>query len=46
MTNQKATSSLKATYVNVVAIFVPLAGSDQKVTVVAGDRQAVKVEAQ
>ena len=46
MTNQKATSSLKATYVNVVAIFVPLAGSDQKVTVAAGDRQAVKVEAQ
>ena len=46
MTNQTATSSLKATYVNVVAIFVPLAGSDQKVTVVAGDRQAVKVEAQ
>ncbi|KAB7791060.1 hypothetical protein F7D09_0416 [Bifidobacterium leontopitheci] len=41
----KATSSLVATYVNVVAIYVPLANSKEKATVVAADQQVVSVKA-
>lgn len=41
----KATSTMRVTYVNVVAIYVPPAGSDQKVTAVGAERQPIKVEA-
>lgn len=41
----KATSTMKATYVNVVALYVPPAKSGQKVQAVGAERQVVKVEA-
>jgi hypothetical protein len=36
---------MKVTYVNVVAMYVPPAGSHQKITAVGAERQPVKVEA-
>jgi hypothetical protein len=41
----KATSTLRVTYVNVVALYVPQAGAKQKITAVGAERQPVKVEA-
>lgn len=41
----KATSTMRVTYVNVVALYVPAADSGQKVTAVGAERQPVKVEA-
>ncbi|MUH60056.1 hypothetical protein [Bifidobacterium canis] len=41
----KATSTMRVTYVNVVALYVPSAKSNAKVTAVGAERQAVKVEA-
>lgn len=41
----KATSTIKVTYVNVIAMYVPPAGEGQKVSAVGAERQAVKVEA-
>lgn len=41
----KATSSLKATYTIVVAIYVPSKDSGKQITAVGADRQVVKVEA-
>ncbi|MFT8356766.1 MAG: hypothetical protein ABF780_01190 [Bifidobacterium aquikefiri] len=43
--NTKATSTIKVTYVNVVAMYVPPAGSGAKVSAVGAERQAIKVEA-
>lgn len=43
--NGTATSTMKVTYVNVVAMYVPPAGSHQKITAVGAERQPVKVEA-
>ncbi|WP_420829356.1 hypothetical protein [Bifidobacterium miconis] len=43
--NAKATSTLKATYVFVVAMYVPEANSGKQVTAVGADREVVKVEA-
>ncbi|NEG70328.1 hypothetical protein [Bifidobacterium choloepi] len=40
-----ATSTMKVTYVNVVALYVPPASSGDKVTAVGAERQAIKVEA-
>lgn len=41
----KATSTMKATYVNVIALYVPSEKSGLKVTAVGAERQVVKVEA-
>ncbi|MEE1295524.1 MAG: hypothetical protein UHD09_01425 [Bifidobacterium sp.] len=41
----KATSTIKVTYINVIAMYVPPAKSSEKVTAVGAERQAVKVEA-
>ena len=41
----KATSVMKTSYVNVIALYVPPAGSGQKITAVGSERQPVKVEA-
>ncbi len=43
--NGTATSTMKVTYVNVIALYVPPAGSHQKITAVGAERQPVKVEA-
>lgn len=39
------TSTMKVTYVNVVALYIPAKDSGQKVTAVGAERQPVKVEA-
>ena len=41
----QATSTMKTTYVNVVALYVPPANSDAKITAVGSERQPVRVEA-
>ncbi|MBT1173614.1 hypothetical protein JS528_09735 [Bifidobacterium sp. MA2] len=41
----KATSTMKVTYVNVIAMYIPPAGSHAKITAVGAERYAVKVEA-
>lgn len=41
----KATSTMRVTYVNVIAMYVPPANSGQKVTAVGAERQPIKVEA-
>ena len=44
----KATSTMKVTYVNVIALYVPPAGGTgdaAKITAVGAERYAVKVEA-
>ncbi|NEG55314.1 hypothetical protein GFD21_05935 [Bifidobacterium sp. SMA15] len=41
----KATSTMKVTYVNVIAMYIPPAGSNAKITAVGAERQPVKVEA-
>ncbi|WEV72266.1 hypothetical protein [Bifidobacterium sp. ESL0790] len=41
----KATSTMKVTYVNVVAFYVPPAQSGEKITAVGAERQPIKVEA-
>ena len=41
----QATSTMKTTYVNVVALYVPPANSGEKITAVGSERQPVKVEA-
>ena len=43
--NGKATSTMKTSYVNVIALYVPPANSGQKITAVGSERQPVKVEA-
>lgn len=43
--NGKATSTMKVTYVNVVAMYVPAASSSEKITAVGAERQPIKVEA-
>ena len=40
-----ATSTMKVTYVNVIAMYVPPADSGQQITAVGAERQPVKVEA-
>ena len=40
-----ATSTMKTTYVNVVALYIPQAGHGAKITAVGSERQPVKVEA-
>lgn len=41
-----ATSSMKVTYVNVVALFVPKSDTGEKIQAVGAERQPIKVEAQ
>ncbi|OZG48949.1 hypothetical protein [Bombiscardovia coagulans] len=41
----KPTSTMKVTYVNVIALYVPPAASSQPITAVGAERQPVKVEA-
>ncbi len=41
----EATSTMKVTYVNVIALYIPAAGSNQQITAVGAERQPVKVEA-
>lgn len=36
---------MKTTYVNVIALYVPPANSDAKITAVGSERQPVRVEA-
>ena len=43
--NGKATSTMKVTYVNVVALWIPAAGSNQQIVAVGAERQPIKVEA-
>jgi hypothetical protein len=43
--SDKYTSTMKVTYVNVVALYVPPADSGEPITAVGADRQPVKVEA-
>ncbi len=43
--NGKATSTMKTSYVNVVALYIPPANSGQQITAVGAERQPVKVEA-
>ena len=43
--SDKYTSTMKVTYVNVVALYIPLASSGAQITAVGADRQPVKVEA-
>ncbi len=43
--DSKATSTMKVTYVNVIALHIPAAGSKQQITAVGAERQPVKVEA-
>ncbi len=40
-----ATSTMKTTYVNVVALYIPTAASGEKITAVGSERQPIKVEA-
>lgn len=40
-----ATSTIRVTYVNVIAMYVPPAGADAKISAVGAERQAIKVEA-
>ena len=42
--SDKYTSTMKVTYVNVVALYIPLASSGEQITAVGADRQPVKVE--
>ncbi len=41
----KATSTMRVTYVNVVALYIPSAKANAKITAVGAERQPVKVEA-
>ncbi len=41
----KATSTMKVTYVNVIAMYIPPAKSGAQITTVGAERQPVKVEA-
>ena len=41
----KATSTIEVNYVNVVALYIPPAGSDQKVTAVGAEQQPISVKA-
>lgn len=41
----KATSTMKVTYVNVIALYVPPAGSGKHIMAVGAERQPIKVEA-
>lgn len=41
----KATGTMRVTYVNVVALVIPSAGSHMKITPVGAERQPIKVEA-
>ena len=41
----KATSIMKTTYVNVVALYIPKANTGKQVTAVGSERQPIKVEA-
>jgi len=43
--SDKYTSTMKVTYVNVVALYIPSANSGQQITAVGADRTPVKVEA-
>ena len=43
--DSKATSVIKVGYVNVIAIYIPPAGSDQQVTAVGAEQQPVSVKA-
>ena len=43
--NGQATSTMKTTYVNVIALYVPPANSGEKITSVGSERQPVRVEA-
>lgn len=43
--DSKATSTMRVTYVNVIAMVVPPAGSDAKIIPVGAERQPIKVEA-
>lgn len=43
--NQKVTSTLKATYIYVVAMYVPPAGSQQKIKAVGAEQMPIKAEA-
>ncbi|NMM99100.1 MULTISPECIES: hypothetical protein [Bifidobacterium] len=43
--SDKYTSTMKVTYVNVVALYIPLKDSGKQITAVGSDRQPVKVEA-
>ena len=45
LNSDKYTSTMKVTYVNVVALYIPLASSGEQITAVGADRQPVKVEA-
>ncbi|PLS31477.1 hypothetical protein Uis1B_0684 [Bifidobacterium margollesii] len=44
--NGKATSTMKVTYVNVIALYIPTKASNGKIQAVGAERQPVKVEAQ
>ena len=41
----EATGTMKVTYVNVIALYIPAAGSNQQIAAVGAERQPVKVEA-
>lgn len=41
----KATSTMAVSYVNVIALYIPHAGTGEKITAVGAERQPVKVEA-
>ena len=43
--NAQATSTMKVTYVNVIALYVPPKGDDAKIVAVGADRYPIKVEA-
>ena len=43
--SDKYTSTMKVTYVNEVALYIPLASSGELITAVGADRQPIKVEA-
>jgi hypothetical protein len=43
--NGKATSTMRVTYVNVIALYVPPAHSGKPITAVGAERQPIKVEA-
>jgi hypothetical protein len=42
----KATSTIKASYVNVIAMYIPAAGSDAKIQAVGAERQPITVQAE
>ncbi|MBT1167133.1 hypothetical protein [Bifidobacterium simiarum] len=44
--NGKATSTMKVTYVNVIALYIPTKASNGKIQAVGAERQPIKVEAQ